>query len=161
MSHAIIPTNDDGALPIRPTHTYFGGENRRKPVHCNVGVVGFYGLLDVLQVDGDVRVLLLTAAVNRMYRSIVAQAVHPLAEVAVVVGLRLYETVEGVGHLSVLHHDRTHGAYARRLLVGCLKVDGYEVNCRDARTARAHRADFELTGCSMPPCQLANYPKLQ
>jgi hypothetical protein len=54
--------------------------------------------------------------------------VYPLAEVAVIVGLRLYKAVERVGQLSALYHDHSYGADARRLLIGGLKVDGYEVS---------------------------------
>ena len=52
---------------------------------------------------------------------------HTLTEIAVVVGLRLDKAVERVGHLGVAHQDSPHGAYARRLLVGCLKVDGNKI----------------------------------
>ena len=53
---------------------------------------------------------------------------HPLTEIAVVVRLRLYETVERVGYLPITHHNHTHGADARRLLVGRLEVDGDKVS---------------------------------
>jgi hypothetical protein len=56
-----------------------------------------------------------------------SDAMHPLTKVAVVVRLWLYQTVERINHPATTYHHHSHGADTRRMLVGRLKVDGYEV----------------------------------
>ena len=60
-------------------------------------------------------------------RVALCDAMHPLAEIAVEVRLWLNETVERVNHPATAYHDHSHGTDTRRLLVGRLKVNGYEV----------------------------------
>ena len=52
---------------------------------------------------------------------------HPLTEVAVVVRLGLDKAVERVYHLTVPYQHHAYGADARRVLIGCLEIYGYEV----------------------------------
>lgn len=55
------------------------------------------------------------------------QPMHPLAEPAVVVGLRLNERVEALHHFPAPHDYHTHRAHARGSLIGSLEVYGSEV----------------------------------
>ena len=55
------------------------------------------------------------------------QAVHLLAEPLVVLGLRMYERVEGIDDDVVPHDDDTHGTDARPLLVRGLEVQAVEI----------------------------------
>lgn len=64
------------------------------------------------------------------YRSSVGvfrpQAVNPLAEPLIVIGLRMNEAVEGIHYLSVTHDYHPHTAHAGWLLVG-----SFEIYCRE------------------------------
>ena len=55
-------------------------------------------------------------------------AMYPLTPIILVVWLRLDQTVERVSNLPVAYHDYSYGADTRRLLIGRLEVDGYEVS---------------------------------
>jgi hypothetical protein len=57
----------------------------------------------------------------------VVEAMYFLAKPGIVVRCGFYQGIEGVHDFSILHDDRTYGAYAGAFAVGGLKVDSYKI----------------------------------